>query len=334
MTCSRSTGMTDLSMPPSRAMTSACSWALSPSTSLTSNEDVRDGLWAALNAGTSRAYATASRAMTTTVRFSTVNGTASVVPHPTYRFSASILLAGIDRTRVTARKRFSSSRAQQLAELLRVWRPRFGVLERDVPTLDEGGERVVHRSHADLLTGLDRAVDLVSPAVANQRPDRRRPHHDLGRQGEPTTDARQQRQAQHGLQRQRQLGADLLLPVLGEDVDDPVNRVRARARVQGREREMPRLRQGQHGLDRLDVAHLSDEHHVGALAEDAAQRPRERRRVTPHLALLHAAQLVGVHELDRVLDRHDVLGVGRVDELDHRGQGGRFTAARRARDED
>src|SRR2546427_11976676 len=272
MTCSRSTGMTDLSMPPSRAMTSACSWELSPSTSLTSNEDVRDGLWAALNAGTSRAYATASRAMTTTVRFSTVNGTASVVPHPTYRFSASILLAGIDRTRVTARKRFSS-RAQQLAQLLHVGRPRFGVLERDVPPLDEGGERVVHRSHADLLTGLDRAVELMSPAVANHCPDRRRPHHDLGRQDEPTTDARQQRQAQHGLQRQRQLSADLRLPVLGEDVDDPVNRVRARARVQGREREMPRLRQGQHGLDRLDVTHLTDQHHVGALADNAAQRP-------------------------------------------------------------
>ena len=75
--------MTDLSMPPSRAMTSACSWALSPSTSLTSNEDVEDGLWAALSAGTSRAHATARKAMMTTVRFSTVNGTASVVPHPT-----------------------------------------------------------------------------------------------------------------------------------------------------------------------------------------------------------------------------------------------------------
>src|SRR3989454_4339953 len=76
MTCRRSTGMTDLWMPPSRAMRSACSWALSPSTSLTSNEDVEGGLWAALDAGTSRAHATARRAMTTTVRFTTGKGLA------------------------------------------------------------------------------------------------------------------------------------------------------------------------------------------------------------------------------------------------------------------
>src|SRR5216117_392691 len=136
MTCSRSTGMTDLSMPPSRAMTSACSWALSPSTSLTSNEDVEDGLWAALDAGTSRAHATARKAMMTTARFSTVNGLVAQVSchtRPTdfrraspWQASAGrerLLGKGFHQTRLffTALCRWPS-RAQQLAQLLHVWR--------------------------------------------------------------------------------------------------------------------------------------------------------------------------------------------------------------------
>ena len=42
---------------------------------------------------------------------------------------------------------------------------------------DEAGKRVVHGPHADLLARLDRPVDLVSPAVADHRPDHRRPPH-------------------------------------------------------------------------------------------------------------------------------------------------------------
>src|SRR2546426_8206905 len=68
MTWSRSAGIEEISTPPSRAMTSACSCALSPSTSLTSNDDIGDGVWAALSVGISRAHAIVRRAVTTIAR--------------------------------------------------------------------------------------------------------------------------------------------------------------------------------------------------------------------------------------------------------------------------
>ena len=59
--------------------------------------------------------------------------------------------------------------------------------------------------------------------------------------------------------------------------------------------------------DRLEVAHLAEEDHVGVLAERGAQRVAEAGGVDADLALVDDAALVPVHELDRVLDREDVL---------------------------
>ena len=59
--------------------------------------------------------------------------------------------------------------------------------------------------------------------------------------------------------------------------------------------------------DRLEVAHLADQDHVGVLAQRGLQRLAEALRVGAELALVDQAFLVAVQELDRVLDRHDVL---------------------------
>ncbi len=88
------------------------------------------------------------------------------------------------------------------------------------------------------------------------------------------------------------------------------------------------------GLDRLVVAHLADQDHVGILAQRGAQGEGERLRVDLDLALVDQALLVPVQELDRVLDRHDVLGAVRVDVVDHRGQRRRLTGTGRSGDED
>ena len=68
------------------------------------------------------------------------------------------------------------------------------------------------------------------------------------------------------------------------------------------------LRRGQRGHDRLEVAHLAEEDHVGVLAQRAAESLGEADRVRAELALVDDALLVLVQELDRVLDRDDVVG--------------------------
>ena len=59
---------------------------------------------------------------------------------------------------------------------------------------------------------------------------------------------------------------DLILPVSREDVDDPVDRLRRRRRMQRSEDEVPGLRRGERQLDRLQIAHLADEDDIGIFA--------------------------------------------------------------------
>src|SRR5262245_17708005 len=78
-------------------------------------------------------------------------------------------------------------------------------------------QRLVHRAHAERATGLDDRHQLVRLVVADQRADRRVADHDLGRQRAALAGgARDQLLAQHGLQRERQHRADLLLLVRRE----------------------------------------------------------------------------------------------------------------------
>ena len=103
-----------------------------------------------------------------------------------------------------------------------------------------------------------------------------------------------------------------------------------RRRVQRAEHEMP----GFGGLDRdrdgLEVAQLADQDDVGILAQRRAQRILERVGVGAHLALVDQALLVAVHELDRILDRDDVLVARLVDVVDHRAQRRRLARSGRA----
>ena len=86
--------------------------------------------------------------------------------------------------------------------------------------------------------------------------------------------------------------------------------------------------------DRLEVAHLADEDHVGVLPERRAERLREGGRVGADLALVDDAAPVPVEELDRILDREDVLVPGLVDPVEERGERRRLAGAGRAGDED
>ena len=110
------------------------------------------------------------------------------------------------------------------------------------------------------------------------------------------------------LQDRRELEAHLLLLVRREHRDDAVDRLGRVERVQRAHHEVAGLGRGERGLDRLEVAHLADEDHVGVLAQRGAQRVREALRVDADLALVHDRAPVADQELDRVLDRHDVAG--------------------------
>jgi hypothetical protein len=106
----------------------------------------------------------------------------------------------------------------------------------------------------------------------------------------------------------------------GEHVDHPVDGLGGVLGVQRGEDEVAGLGGGQGGGDRLQVPHLADQDDVGVLAQDMLEGAGERVRVLPDLPLVHHSPLVLVEELDRVLDRHDVDGATRVDQVDETGQ--------------
>ena len=83
--------------------------------------------------------------------------------------------------------------------------------------------------------------------------------------------------------------ADLALLRVGERVDHAIDRADRVRRVQRREHEVAGLGGGQRGGDRLAIAQLAEQDHVGCLAQRGAQAGRERRHVRAELALVDQA---------------------------------------------
>ena len=138
-------------------------------------------------------------------------------------------------------------------------------------------EVLIEREHPRAATGLHEGRDLVVLALTDQVPDRRRREHDLGDdRAALAVGPRRERLGDDALQRGRELGADLLLLVRREDVDDAVDRLRRALRVQRREHEVAGLGRGQRGRRRLEVTQLADQDDVGVLAQRVLERHRER----------------------------------------------------------
>ena len=142
---------------------------------------------------------------------------------------------------------------------------------------------------------------------------------------------RQQRLRQHADEGRRQLRADLVLLLLGEHVDDAVDRAGGAAGVQRAEDDVAGFGRLDGRVDRLQVAHFADEDDVGVHAQGPADALREVGHVDADLALIDRALLVLVVILDRVFHRDDVPVVVLVDEVDHAGQAGRLAASRSGR---
>ena len=102
----------------------------------------------------------------------------------------------------------------------------------------------------------------------------------------PAADLGHEALADDPLERLREARADLALLVLGEDADDAVDRLGGVDRVQRREHEVARLRGLERDRDRLHVAHLADQDHLGRLPQGRAQGEGEGLGVGAHLALV------------------------------------------------
>ena len=78
-------------------------------------------------------------------------------------------------------------------------------------------------------------------------------------------------------------------------------------------------------LERLDVAQLADQDHVGVLPHGVLEGLVPVHAVQADLALVDVRLLVGEGELDRVLDGEDVQRLALVDVVEH-GRDGRALA--------
>ena len=88
-----------------------------------------------------------------------------------------------------------------------------------------------------------------------------------------------QRLGDDALQAVRELGADLLLLVRREDVDQPVDGLRRRLRVQRGQHEVAGLGGGDRDRRRLEVAQLADQDDVRVLAQHVPSAIGEVRGV-------------------------------------------------------
>ncbi len=159
-------------------------------------------------------------------------------------------------------------------------------------------------------------------------------HHDLERRDASPVDRRNEPLTDDAAERAGQRQPHLLLLVGREEVDHAVDRLGRVDRVERRHHEVTGLGGLDRGANRLGVAHLTDQDHVGVLAKGRAERSQEVVGVVADLALVDRRDLVLVQDLDRVLDRHDVDRLRLVDVLDHRGERRGLAGAGRAGDQD
>ena len=195
-------------------------------------------------------------------------------------------------------------------------------------------QRLAERLHLEEVAFGDRLGDLLGLVVADQVGDPGVRDHDLDRRHASAVELGKQALADDAAEDAGEDRSDQVLLDGREELDHPPDRLGRVDGVHRREHEVAGLRGGEGGLGRLGVAELADQDHVGVLAKASAQRLRERRRVETDFPLVDDAAVVAVHDLDRVLDRDDVLPPRAVDVVDDRCERRRLARAGCAGDED
>src|SRR4030095_11577482 len=85
--------------------------------------------------------------------------------------------------------------------------------------------------------------------------------------------------------------------------------------------------------DSLEVTHFSHQHNIGVFAQGGFEPSGKRTGIGRNFTLSNGALLVVMHELDRLLDRHDMFCKVLIDIVDQRSLRGGFAGAGGARDQ-
>ena len=124
------------------------------------------------------------------------------------------------------------------------------------------------------LVGLgDQRFHFVHVALENQVRHQRRIQHDLDRRDPAdAVDLRNQALRHQALQIQRQVHQQLLAALVGEKVDDPVERLVGAVGVQRRQAQVTGFGKRDRMLHGFAVANLTDQDHIRRLAQGILQR--------------------------------------------------------------
>ncbi len=181
-------------------------------------------------------------------------------------------------------------------------------------------QTLIESLHSLALAGLDGRIHLGNFALANQVSDGRRADHDFVRRNTAAADALHQGLRDHRTQALGHHGADHVFFRCREHVDDTVDGLRRRARMQGAEHQVAGFRRRERQANGFQVAHFAHQHDVRIFAQRGTQRLAESQRVAMDFALIDQATFAFMHELDRILDGYNVIRAVVVAVIDHAGE--------------
>ncbi len=210
-----------------------------------------------------------------------------------------------------------------------------GVVVGDVVVLEEGFEAVVDGVAAFFTGDFHEADELLDFTFTEAGLDAGVDAEGLG--GEDAAfdiGAAEEALADDGLEDVGELRGDLLLLVGGEEIHDALDGFWGVDGVEGRDDKVAGFGGGHGDLHGFAVAELANDDDVWVLAHALAEAFCEGFGVASDLALFDEGGVVLVGEFDGVLERDDGAGAELGDALDEGGEGGGFSGAGDAGDED
>ena len=119
-----------------------------------------------------------------------------------------------------------------------------------------------------------------------------------------------------------------------EEVNDAVDGFSRVRGVQSREHQVTCFSCRQGGGDGFDIAHLTDEDHIGVLAHSRTHSRGEIIGINADFTLINHGLLVMVNDFNGIFNGHDVDFTVFIDVIDHSGHRGGLARTRRASDQD